>query len=397
MAAWQASHNGGMSAVALPPLLWDIFCRVIDNHGDLGVCWRLARQLAARGQRVRLWVDDARALSWMAPQVLSPAGVPGVELCAWAEAQGAAGLAGRARADVWVEAFGCDVPPAFVVAGVQATAESGAEPPVWVNLEYLSAEDWVGRMHGLPSPVLHGPAAGWVKHFFYPGFRPGTGGLLREPDLRARQQAFDRRAWLAGQGVEARDQALVSLFCYEPAVLGIWLNGLAQAARPVQVLVTAGRARQAVGQALGIRPVEGQGAQRGALRVQFLPYLSQDDYDHLLWACDLNAVRGEDSWVRGLWAGQPLLWHIYPQPEDNAHHAKLQAWLDWMQAPDEMRQWHHAWNGVGVSALPAPWPDLPAWRASVQAARQRLWRQDDLTTQLMRHVQLAGPGSRSLS
>ena len=32
-------------------MLWDLFCRVIDNHGDLGVCWRLARDLAARGER----------------------------------------------------------------------------------------------------------------------------------------------------------------------------------------------------------------------------------------------------------------------------------------------------------------------------------------------------------
>jgi hypothetical protein len=23
-------------------LHWDIFCRVIDNFGDIGVCWRLA-------------------------------------------------------------------------------------------------------------------------------------------------------------------------------------------------------------------------------------------------------------------------------------------------------------------------------------------------------------------
>ena len=26
-------------------LRWDIFCRVIDNHGDMGVSRRLARQL----------------------------------------------------------------------------------------------------------------------------------------------------------------------------------------------------------------------------------------------------------------------------------------------------------------------------------------------------------------
>ena len=54
---------------------WDIFCQVIDNFGDIGVCWRLAADLAARGHQVRLWVDDASALHWMAPQ-----GAAGVEV-----------------------------------------------------------------------------------------------------------------------------------------------------------------------------------------------------------------------------------------------------------------------------------------------------------------------------
>ncbi len=70
----------------LAPLQWDIFCRVIDNFGDIGVCWRLATQLAGQGQQVRLWVDDASALQWMAPE-----GCPGVEVRAWLA------RAGRAR------------------------------------------------------------------------------------------------------------------------------------------------------------------------------------------------------------------------------------------------------------------------------------------------------------
>ena len=44
---------------------WDVFVRVIDNYGDVGVCWRLACGLAARGEQVRLWLDDLTALDWM--------------------------------------------------------------------------------------------------------------------------------------------------------------------------------------------------------------------------------------------------------------------------------------------------------------------------------------------
>jgi uncharacterized repeat protein (TIGR03837 family) len=58
-----------------------------------------------------------------------------------------------------------------------------------------------------------------------------------------------------------------------------------------------------------------------------LPFLSPSQYDQLLWACDVNMVRGEDSFIRGHWAARPLLWHIYPQ-EENAHWPKLDAWLE---------------------------------------------------------------------
>ena len=273
------------------------------------------------------------------------------------------------------------------------------QPPVWLNLEYLSAEPYVERMHALPSPVMHGPAAGWTKWFFYPGFTPRTGGLLREADLPARQAAFDRAAWLRAQGVDWRGERLVSLFCYEPAALPALLHQLASADEPTQLLVTAGRATAAVRQA-----IEGEnGLQRlldgrKQLSISYLNHLPQTEYDLLLWACDWNFVRGEDSLVRALWAAAPLpsgraaapfIWQIYPQPEDNAHHAKLNAWLDWLGAPASLRAFHHAWNGVADAR--ATVPDLPrlnlaAWRDCVQTAHARQLAQPDLVDQLIGFV-----------
>jgi len=155
--------------------IWNIFCRVIDNHGDLGVCWRLSADLAQRGHAVRLWVDDASALAWMAPH-----GCEGVELRAWPNEAALQSLAHDAAfqvGDVVIEAFGSELPDAFLTLMAQGTS------PVWMNLEYLSAEGYVARSHGLSSPVMHGPARGMQKWFFFPGFTPDTGGLLREPNL----------------------------------------------------------------------------------------------------------------------------------------------------------------------------------------------------------------------
>ena len=370
------------------PLLWDIFCRVIDNHGDLGVCWRLSCDLAARGQQVRLWVDDASALQWMAPGALQGE-VPGVRVLPWTQPIDPALLASLPASNVWVEAFGCEIAPEFIAACACPSSAGGRfdsrTAPTWINLEYLSAEPWVERMHALPSPVQHGPAAGRTKWFFYPGFTPHTGGLLREQDLAARRQAFDGAAWLQAQGIDARGERIASLFCYEPPPLGALLRQLDTATTPTHLLVTAGRAARAVARCLeDENDLQRLSGQREQLSLSYLPHLTQRAYDELLWACDVNFVRGEDSLVRALWAGAPLVWHIYPQPEDDAHHAKLGAFLDWLQAPASLRRFHHVWNGI--EAGPLPEIDLPGWRACVQAARQRLLEQPELGTQLIGFV-----------
>ena len=375
-------------------LQWDIFCQVIDNFGDIGVCWRLAADLAARGQAVRLWVDDASALAWMAP-----GGCNGVQVLAWtADPLNppdllAAGLAQR-PSEVMVEAFGCEIAPEFIAACARQQSATGVKP-VWINLEYLSAEPYVERCHALPSPVQRGPAAGWTKWFFYPGFTPATGGLLREPDLLARQAAFERSAWLAAQGIawqgEQSGEKLVSLFCYEPPALGALLAQLARHGlgnQRVRLLVAAGRAENAVKTIFndenGLMPnLHGH----TLLSISYLPLLTQADFDHLLWACDLNFVRGEDSAVRALWAGKPFVWQIYPQ-DDGAHQDKLQAFLDWLDAPPSLRAFHAAWNlnGPAPQAANIPAPDLPAWQACALAARACLTAQDDLSGRLLGFV-----------
>lgn len=371
--------------------VWDIFCKVIDNFGDIGVCWRLAADLASRGHTVRLWVDDASALGWMAP-----AGCEGVRVLPWPQDGRpldleAAGLA-QQPTDVLIEAFGCEIAPEFLAACADAAQTSGRKP-VWINLEYLSAEDYVERSHALPSPVQNGPAAGWTKWFFYPGFTENTGGLLREPGLLERQAQFDRAKWLQAHGIPSEGQTLVSLFCYEPPALQSLLTQFTRQGlqgRPVRLLVAAGRATAAVQDLAHDEHIK----KGGQLSIHYLPQMAQTEFDRLLWACDLNFVRGEDSLVRALWAGRPCVWQIYPQ-HDDAHQAKLQAFLDWLQAPPSLRAFHTAWNSqaaprataMGTPPLPAGLPiDLPAWQATTLAAHARLAAQDDLATRLLSFV-----------
>jgi uncharacterized repeat protein (TIGR03837 family) len=321
---------------------WDLFCRVVDNFGDVGVCWRLARDLAARGETVRLWIDDASALAWMAP-----GGAAGVQVGGF-EAAGAPG-------DVVIEAFGCDPPPAFVAAMAAAS-----RPPLWINLEYLSGEDWVERAHGLPSPQ----ANGLTKWFFFPGFTPRTGGLLREPGLLAEREAFDRAAWLRPHGWAG--ERVVALFCYDTAPAGRLLDALAGV--PTLLLLAAGAPQQLVT------------ATPPAVRAVKLPWLAQPAFDRLLWSADINFVRGEDSLVRAVWAGAPFVWQIYPQ-HDGVHARKLHALLGRMPPLPGLQALWDGWNGLRPGAL--TWPDASRWRAAAVQFRTAMAAREDLVSALM--------------
>jgi uncharacterized repeat protein (TIGR03837 family) len=347
---------------------WDLFCRVIDNYGDIGLCWRLARDLAARGESVRLWVDDPAALAWMAP-----GGAPGVEVGHWTTDTPVA-----EPGEAVIEAFGCDPPEPFVLRMAHR-----ARPPLWINLEYLSAEGFVERSHGLPSPQMSGPGRGLRKWFFYPGFTPGSGGLIREDRLIAEREAFDAAAWLHVQGIAPRrGERLASLFCYDSAPVSSLLAGLS--GQPTLLLLAPGAAQR-----LAHASIDAHG-RPASLRCIDLPWLSQAGYDRLLWSCELNFVRGEDSFVRAQWAGAPFVWQIYPQ-QGQAHVAKLGAFLGLFlgdaprAAAGPIRALWLAWNGLHR------WPDeiwpQANWRTHALRWRDTLAMQPDLVSRLLRFVQ----------
>ncbi|MBS4076750.1 elongation factor P maturation arginine rhamnosyltransferase EarP [Pseudomonas rustica] len=302
---------------------WDIFCTVVDNYGDIGVTWRLARQLVAEhALPVRLWVDDLRAFERICPEIdinVAQQFQQGVEVRHWPSE-----WLHTEAADVVIAAFACQLPSDYM----DAMAER-EKPPLWMNLDYLSAEDWVIGCHGLPS-VKYKTVQ---KFFFFPGFQPGTGGLLRERGLLERRRQFQldaqaQRTFLQGLGIDRAEGAqLISLFAYENAGLASWLDVLAADSQPTHLLVPEGRVLGDVAQWLDVETLSvGAIHVRHSLTVQVLPFVRQDQYDHLLWCCDFNAVRGEDSFVRAQWAGRPMLWHIYQQDED-IHLDKLDAFL----------------------------------------------------------------------
>ena len=361
------------SDVSMAPMRqdWDIFCRVIDNFGDIGVCWRLARQLADEyGFRVRLWVDDLNCLQPLCPQIdcsREQQGFHGINIHAWHEE-----FPETEPGDVVIEAFACELPETFT----QAMA-SRAKPPYWINLEYLTAESWATQWHGMVSPH---PTLPLRKTFFFPGFTDQSGGLLRENGLFQQRDAFLAQP-------QAKKGLDISLFCYDNAPVSALFDALIAGPEWVRCHVPPGKPGKAVEKCLGTAE-----AQRiGNLEICPFPFLPQAQYDELLWRCDINFVRGEDSFVRAQWAGKPFVWQIYPQDEA-AHWPKLEAFIGayCTDLPEvtahAFKEVQHAWNnGHGVSEA---WQTFLAQRlAQGEAAKNwsnKLKKQSDLASRLVK-------------
>ena len=366
---------------------WDIFCRVVDNFGDIGTCWRLAQQLAGEYEvDVRLWVDRLDCFSILCPAVAIDAAkqrVGPIEVFHWSPDFPAVDVA-----DVVIEAFACEIPQSYLAAMAQRIVA-----PVWLNLEYLSAEAWVDDCHLLTSPHPRFPL---TKTFFFPGFTSRTGGLLREGDLLSTRDAFDVEAstsFWKSVGVPPRtdDELRISLFCYDNPMLKEILQTWADGEKAVRLFAAPGAATQQISSWLGESLSSSVPIQRNSLTIHAMPFLSQASYDRLLWACDVNFVRGEDSFLRAQWAQRPFVWQIYPQAEQ-AHLVKLDAfltrYLGGCQEAGIVRRFWLAWNGNG--SVGAAWQDFVEYRRSIEQ-HCKVWvdqldHAGDLANNLVRFV-----------
>jgi uncharacterized repeat protein (TIGR03837 family) len=355
-----------------PTLTADLFCRVVDNLGDIGVMWRLARQLTTEKKwRVRLWVDRLDGFARIEHTVNSN---QPTQICEQVEIRQWSSEWEDVRPNaVVIAGFSCELPAQYL-------AQLATQPnPVWLQFEYLSAEQWVSSFHG-----LHSARNDHLKPvFFFPGFTTDTAGLIREQDLLAQRDQWQAhghaRNWLHSIGVNPdNDVRLVSVFIYPHAPLHALIQQMQQTNQRFHLIIPSHQSETTWSDPTVYPDSNGQ------VTWQHIGFLDQRDYDKLLWSCDLNLVRGEDSLVRAIWAAKPMLWHIYQQP-DGAHHPKLDAWLrltDWPAAVSaSMRQW--ADGELTEDLVPSLSGDLwHNWQKASQTLSNQLASQSDLATRL---------------
>ena len=423
---------------------WDIFCKIVDNFGDIGVCWRLARQLRREhGLQIRLWIDDLQAAQQIIPSLNV---AENAQLCDEITIIKLHENANFSQAaDVVIEAFACELPATYLAA--MARNKLANMESKWVNIEYLSAENWVADFHAKPSPQnFINSNHGLTRYFYFPGFTEATGGLIREDETSGLTGEADIAVQLqtvinphphAGEGARQRVRGAAqvnlhvdpfsnlsdgttkqltrltndisqvianpaggrevdglkslsaSLFCYPHAPIYALLDSFSRSTHVINCYVPASSILPQIAAYFGVATIEvGDCFTRENLHVHILPFLSQADYDQLLRDCDLNFVRGEDSWVRAIWACKPFIWQPYFQDE-NTYIKKLSAFLDLFYADFDAKQVvceaHSAWVSGQFST--ETWrtylENISEIKAYTRLQSNKLAKQTDLASKLV--------------
>jgi uncharacterized repeat protein (TIGR03837 family) len=329
------ADDGFVAALSSPI---DILCKVVDNYGDIGVAYRLARALSAAepGLRLRLIVEGLEAFSAICPEIdprLPLQSLPGRgwTVIDWQEPgpEALALLAAEPPRAV-IECFACGRPDWFEAA-LFDPGRPDEEESLVVNLEYLTGEDYARDLHLMASATRSGRVR---KSFFMPGFEAGTGGLILDsPFMEARSAFLDpvrrpaaRRALAEkadlGLAPGAEDAFWVSAFSYErdygqvvadlaahAGCLALDGAGGSEAAgkRELVALVAPGRSSACF--------LEAWRSAGKPFPVLELPFLPQETWDEVILASDLSIVRGEDSLSRAALSGRPFVWQAYLQGE----------------------------------------------------------------------------------
>ena len=279
----------------------DIFCQVIDNYGDVGVAYRLAREFKRvyPNKKLRFVINQIEELNLIRKS-------EDIEIILYKDISKI-----ENSADLIIESFGCEIPKEYMDKALKKSK-------LIINLEYFSAEKWVDDFH-LQESFLEGNLK---KYFFIPGLSEKSGGILLDNEFLQRKKKVEanKEYYLEKFGIKEKYDLMGSIFSYEKNFDSL-IEELKKLDKKIILLILSEKTQK------NFIKYFDNGNNYDKIKFVKLPFFSYDKYEELLALCDFNLVRGEDSFVRALLLGKPFLWHIYPQDE-NTHIKKLESFLE---------------------------------------------------------------------
>lgn len=279
----------------------DIFCEVIDNYGDVGVAYRLAREFKRiyPNKQLRFIISKTEELDLIKKAeditIIAYKNIDKIET----------------PADLVIETFACNIPETYMNKALKTSK-------LIINLEYFSSENWVDDFH-LQESFLGGNLK---KYFFIPGLSEKSGGIILDKEFLDRKNKVqeNKEYYLKQFNINENYDLIISVFSYEKN-FDNFLETLQKLDKKVLLLLLSEKTQKNF-----IKYFDNNNYYDKIKAVK-LPFFTYDKYEELLALCDINLVRGEDSFVRALLLAKPFLWHIYPQDE-NAHIIKLESFLE---------------------------------------------------------------------
>ena len=279
----------------------DIFCQVIDNYGDVGVAYRLAREFKRvyPNKKLRFVINQIEELNLIRKS-------ENIEVILYKDISKI-----ENSADLIIESFGCEIPKEYMDKVLKKSK-------LIINLEYFSAEKWVDDFH-LQESFLGGNLK---KYFFIPGLSEKSGGILLDNEFLERKKKVEanKEYYLEKFEIKEKYDLVGSIFSYEKNFDSL-IEELKKLDKKIILLILSEKTQK------NFIKYFDNGNNYDKIKFVKLPFFTYDKYEELLALCDFNLVRGEDSFVRALLLGKPFLWHIYPQDE-NTHIKKLESFLE---------------------------------------------------------------------
>lgn len=279
----------------------DIFCQVIDNYGDVGVAYRLAREFKRvyPNKKLRFVINQIEELNLIRKS-------EDIEIILYKDISKI-----ENSADLIIESFGCEIPKEYMDKALK-------NAKLIINLEYFSAEKWVDDFH-LQESFLGGNLK---KYFFIPGLSEKSGGILLDNEFLERKKKVEanKEYYLEKFEIKEKYDLIGSVFSYKKNFDSL-IEELKKLDKKIILLILSEKTQK------NFIKYFDNGNNYDKIKFVKLPFFTYDKYEELLALCDFNLVRGEDSFVRALLLGKPFLWHIYPQDE-NTHIKKLESFLE---------------------------------------------------------------------
>lgn len=302
----------------------DIFCEIIDNFGDIGVVYRISKELKKIFQNVRIRIVLNRLEEFKAiNKKVKDTDYQEIDgLICVTEKYVKENMESFGVSDVFIEAFGCNVPEEYVKAAKENSK-------LWINLEYLSGEKWIEDFHLCESLI---DSKTLKKIFFMPGFSEKSGGVIIDSGFLERmkfgKENRDEVFKKYFKDFDLKDKFIGTVFSYEKNFENL-LETLKNYEKETILLLMGEKTQKSFSEILKKNLTEDYGniVKYGKITMIYSDFFSQEEYEEIISASDFNFTRGEDSFVRGIILGKPFMWHIYLQ-EEKAHMDKIKAFTE---------------------------------------------------------------------